>query len=105
MLISAVDIAYPRATRGGSRGVGGGGGGEGNVPPPPPSPFSDGSLNIHECILRTACDYNCTKHAVQRLATALIHVLTGADLHVGRGGGGGALEARDPHSGRLIKYS
>ena len=48
-------------------GGGGGGGHRGHVPPPP-------SLNIHECILRTACDYN------------RIHVLTGADLGGGTAG-------------------
>ena len=43
-------------TSGGSRG-GGGGGHRGHVPPPLP----DDSLHIHECVLRTACDYNRTK--------------------------------------------
>ena len=77
--LTAMIKMFLTQTRGGS---GGGGGGGGHVPPPPP-PLSDDSLNIHECFLRTACDYNRTKQCLgTRLAIALIYVLT-------RGGSGG----------------
>ena len=79
-------------------GGGGGGGHQGHVPPPPPPPFSDDSLNIHEYILRTctSCDYN---HS----AAVSADTCTGRGGSRGGGGGrGGALEARDPHSGRPL---
>ena len=56
-------------------------------------PLPDGSLNIHECILRTAS------------AAVSYSADTCTDMGGGGGGGGGAPRARAPPSGRLIKYS
>ena len=51
-------------SRGGSRGGGGGGGrGGGTRGTFPPPPLPDGSLNIHECILRTASDYITSRNS------------------------------------------
>ena len=54
--------------------LGGGGGGVAPGARAAPPPLSGRPLNIQECILRIACDYNRTKQLVPRLATARIHV-------------------------------